>query len=360
MAQNDPIIQMVGDPDFPKMSLPEQQKALTAHDPMFGNMDPMNITAFVQAHQAARTPSGVNPILAAQGLNVNPQAQSQAPIQALQKNMQYTPDRKFEMNVAKGMGLDPNQLASAESRGTGAAYANLGKQVMTGAGKFATSVAKDPFNITQPVESMASNVERGIKERSPGQVLGAATSILGASEGGDIAGAAIDKIPSAARSGAEINAVSSAIGKHTVDISDVGTVALRALELNDRAGFTLPAVMRRFLVRAADPAKGPITFEEARDMYSGATKLSVDESKSIKGQMKALVPEFAAKLGNALNETADRAGRAEQYSQALREYNQAKSMKSAGKTVAKFAVGGGLAATGEELARRGMLRMLGK
>lgn len=49
---DDPIIQMASDPDFPKMPITEQQKALAAHDPTFGKMDPVNISAFVQAHQA--------------------------------------------------------------------------------------------------------------------------------------------------------------------------------------------------------------------------------------------------------------------------------------------------------------------
>lgn len=136
-------------------------------------------------------------------------------------------------------------------------------------------------------------------------------------------------IPSSTRAGANLNAVTSAIGKHTVDISDAGNTALRALELNQRAGFQLPSVIRRFLTRASNPDLGPITFEEARDMYSGATKLSIDESKAIKGQMKALVPEFAAKLGDALEETAARANRVEQYVQGLKEYSSAKNIEGA-------------------------------
>lgn len=143
MAQDDPIIQMVGDPDFPKMSLPEQQKALTAHDPMFGNMDPMNITAFVQAHQAARTP-GMNPLLAAQGYMVNPQAQAQAQV----------PTPAQVMGPAGGN--ERNQTEAMRS----ARRALTGKAIMTGAN-------------TLPVAGMAVGGALGSEVPGAGNVVGA-------------------------------------------------------------------------------------------------------------------------------------------------------------------------------------------
>jgi hypothetical protein len=54
---DDPVVQMVRDPDFAKMPVSEQQKALAAHDPDFAKMDAPNISAFVQAHQARAIPS---------------------------------------------------------------------------------------------------------------------------------------------------------------------------------------------------------------------------------------------------------------------------------------------------------------
>lgn len=43
---------MAADPDFGKMPLSEQRKALTAHDPSFGQMGDEDISSFVSAHQA--------------------------------------------------------------------------------------------------------------------------------------------------------------------------------------------------------------------------------------------------------------------------------------------------------------------
>lgn len=48
---NDPISQMVADPDFVKMQVSEQRKALAAHDQSFRQMADGEITKFVSAHQ---------------------------------------------------------------------------------------------------------------------------------------------------------------------------------------------------------------------------------------------------------------------------------------------------------------------
>ena len=101
----------------------------------------------------------------------------------------YLPGRGFGMEVAKGMGLDAEKIAAAEEAGGQWAGAKeIGGQVLSGVGKFIGSVAKDPFNIAQPLHGMASSVEQAIKERSPGQFLGASAAILGGAEGAEKAG----------------------------------------------------------------------------------------------------------------------------------------------------------------------------
>lgn len=51
MGEQDPITQMVQDPDFVKMSVSEQRKALAAHDPIFSKANDDAISGFVQGHQ---------------------------------------------------------------------------------------------------------------------------------------------------------------------------------------------------------------------------------------------------------------------------------------------------------------------
>lgn len=60
MADDNPIFQMVQDPDFGKLPVAEQRKALTAHDPTFGQVGDDDLNKFVQAHQGTHQamPSG--------------------------------------------------------------------------------------------------------------------------------------------------------------------------------------------------------------------------------------------------------------------------------------------------------------
>jgi hypothetical protein len=51
MANGDQLTQMVSDPDFGKMPLTEQRKALSAYDPGFGQMGDSDLSKFVSAHQ---------------------------------------------------------------------------------------------------------------------------------------------------------------------------------------------------------------------------------------------------------------------------------------------------------------------
>lgn len=96
----------------------------------------------------------------------------------------YLPGREFGMNVARGMGLDVEKIAAAEEAGGQLSGAGeIGRQALTGLGRFAGSVLKDPFRIVDPLHAMASSVETAIKEKSPGQFLGASAAILGGAEG---------------------------------------------------------------------------------------------------------------------------------------------------------------------------------
>jgi hypothetical protein len=55
MADDNPIFQMVADPDFARMPVSEQRKALSAHDSSFGQVGDDDLTKFVQAHSPTHT-----------------------------------------------------------------------------------------------------------------------------------------------------------------------------------------------------------------------------------------------------------------------------------------------------------------
>lgn len=87
---------------------------------------------------------------------------------------------KFEQEVISGMGFDAQKIASQPT--VGAQWGEVGKQAASGLGNFLLSLVKDPTNISKIVEAPAAGIEQGIKEKSPGKVLGAASQVLGAAE----------------------------------------------------------------------------------------------------------------------------------------------------------------------------------
>lgn len=135
------------------------------------------------------------------GASLGPQVGMQIPTDATVGDAttpkKYAPGRGFGMQVAKGMGLDADAVAKAEDEGgSGAAAMEIGKQVLSGVGGFIKNVAMDPMHIADPIHAMASNLTTaaGLPDKgsitdpnnyhapNPGQMLGAASSIVGAAE----------------------------------------------------------------------------------------------------------------------------------------------------------------------------------
>jgi hypothetical protein len=83
---------------------------------------------------------------------------------------------KFESDVITGQGLDPAEV-KAES-GT-----DFVRNMATGMGQWGASVLKDPFHIADPIEFMSTNLEQALKEKNPGKIIGALSSIAMGMEG---------------------------------------------------------------------------------------------------------------------------------------------------------------------------------
>lgn len=94
------------------------------------------------------------------------------------------PTENFESSVVSGMGLDPAEV-KAES-GT-----DFIRNMATGTGEWAASTLKDPYHITDPIEFMSKNMEQALREKNPGKIIGALSSIIMGME-------AVEKGPNAA------------------------------------------------------------------------------------------------------------------------------------------------------------------
>jgi hypothetical protein len=150
---------------------------------------------------------------------------------------------------------------------------------------------------------------------------------------------------SKARAGANIGAATTAAREAAVDVSGPGQAALRIMDISER-GASMPQAVRRFLQRATDPAKGPLTFEEARDYYSNLSRLSSAEFNRMTPTIQREVGALTRSLHDAMVAAADTAGVGGQYAAGIQEYARAARAATRGKALAKYgggAVGAGVA-----------------
>jgi hypothetical protein len=135
-------------------------------------------------------------------------------------------------------------------------------------------------------------------------------------------------IPSAERAGAKFQQVMSAAGDIPINITAPGNTALRTQQLA-ASGASMPKVMRDFIKRVTDPDKAALTYSEARDFYTNATRLSADEAQRLTPVMRRQVGQFTADLNRAISGAADQAGKLDQYQQAMSEYHNAMRLRAA-------------------------------
>lgn len=225
------------------------------------------------------------------------QSQSPAP-----QNPPGTPDAMFQArqgirNIIPNPAPTPSSIVPAQGGG-----AHLLQAPNPGAGPAMPDPRAQQFQEGQ---------EAGFKQAGTDAALAFGTAGLGSI------------IPSAAKAGKAFQAVSEAAGKVPIEVGEPGAIALRAKELQS-AGGRLPKVIGDFLQRATDPVKGPITFDEARDFYQNASRISSEEAQRLTGPMHRQVAQFTSALGNAIEQAAGKVGMADTFSGAMRQYHNAK------------------------------------
>jgi hypothetical protein len=136
-------------------------------------------------------------------------------------------------------------------------------------------------------------------------------------------------LPRASRAATALDQVEQAAGHLPVDVNAPGKIALEAQQLA-RSGGRMPKVMSDFLRRVTDPNQPPLTFSEARNFYTNASKLSANETGNLTGPMLKKVGGFRAALNDSLTGGADQAGVGNLYRSGLKEYRQAMALKSTG------------------------------
>jgi hypothetical protein len=206
-----------------------------------------------------------------------------------------------------------------------------------------------------PNLAAAGDVGRNLREllfggQSAGKPMGTSSGIVNNPVTGAMSGAygaemAAGAIPTAAKAGAAFEDVMGAAKHIPIDVAGPGDTALRIQKLAESGG-SMPKVIRDFLRRATDPEKPPITYAEARDFYSNASRLSADEMQRLTPVLKRQVAMFTKSLNESLEGATEEVGKLSKYKGAMKEYRQAKRLEDLWQTAKEWAAKGALGAGG--------------
>jgi hypothetical protein len=232
-----------------------------------------------------------------------------------------------------------------------------------------------------PFRRTWDEIQRGLTSAQPGQGLkpqptmtanaaqfaGMAADTLAqygvAPPAAEAAGALENMIPSTQRAAKNFQELKGTIGNHTVNMTDRLSNSLADIKDAVDTGSTLPTVINKFVTRIADIDQGPLTYKEARQFYSNVSDLSASERMAAKPKDLRLIQEFKHALGETIGNTAEDAGRLQQYQDAMKEYASAARLKEGLKTVGKAALataGLGGAASGVYNAYRTLKDLAGR
>lgn len=160
--------------------------------------------------------------------------------------------------------------------------------------------------------------------------------------GGLVGGGAGAKFPLKSHAGELFSKVGAAAKGLPVDVAQPGNLALEAQELS-KQGNSMPKVIRDFINRTTDPNKPPLTYEEARQFYSSASRLSANEASRLSPVMSRQVNKFRAALNESIADTTDQAGKLDEYVDAMKEYRRASQIGDLSKAVATKVIPAGVA-----------------
>jgi hypothetical protein len=240
--------------------------------------------------------------------------------------------------------------------GAGAAPAGIAGAALTGA-----AGAGMGTQVTQALSGQNPVSDASLKEAGGNAAVGGA---IGAAAG---AVSPVAKwIGASKSSGAKfLQAAADKAADAPVELSPETNRLMDEIMRQDKSGNTAPKVIKDLLTRVgpnpnapADAQPGPLTYPEARDFQSNASRLSAGESMNAKGSMKALIAQFSKSFSQDVQNAADQAGvgtlhRAgmTQYAQASGKQDVIDSGKDVGGKAGKIIAGSALGAGGFEGSR---------
>lgn len=348
---DDPIVQMASDPDFGKLPLTEQRKALAAHDASFGQLGDADVTKFVKAHQGAPSipgaPNGLPPVPTAplpEGIKGTPTRMGPRGIQIPQTDMSGQDFRGLGLTLSSVAALPAAAAVEAPAGLTG-----LSRFVPPAMRALATGAATVPGGAVSQI---------GAENPSAGNVLKEAGGYAAGSLTGEAAAPFLKWLTSSKTLGAKLlQSASTKAGNAPVQISPQTDAIVEEIVQQGKLGGTIPKVITDFLDRMgpstrlpAEAPPNPLTYNEARILQSNASTMSAQEAMALKGRLKYLIPQFAKSLSGDVQTAADQAGIGMEHGLGMKEYAAAsarnrvlgKAAGTAGKAALGAATGGAM------------------
>jgi hypothetical protein len=165
------------------------------------------------------------------------------------------------------------------------------------------------------------------------------STTLALAAAGPVVKTAKSLLPSTTRAGATFESIMSHAKDLPVDPYATETVAMKLRQLADSGG-KMPKVASDFLKRIHNENLGPLTYSQAREFYSNATRLSADEFSKLTPRIAREVGNLKKALGDSIVSTLDlvRPTLSKPYLAAMKEYAQASNLKEFGKQAKKVLI----------------------
>ena len=334
-----PVVGMVNDPDFQKLGLSDQKRALSGIDKTFGSLSDADFTRVSQGLKGSSAPAipgapnGLPPV-PTPSVNMQPnyatQAATTAPLQGLESGLSspaQNPQNQQAMQTGAAIGgALTNPVATV---GAIAGSIGLGKGARYGAKQLGAS------------EHVQDIAETG------GKIVG---GIGGGLAGGAAEAPIMNWIKSSKSTGAKLlQQASERAGTAPVELSARTNELIDDLVQQSKLGGKPIKVISDLLERvgpstkdAAQANPGPLTYNEARILQSNMSQLSAEEHMGLKGTQKGLLKQLAGSFSQDVQNAADKAGVGAEHAGGMREYALASSRN---RVLAKIGKAG-VAATG--------------
>jgi hypothetical protein len=319
------------DKDF-LAATPEQQHAYLAdQDQDYASANPAEQAQYRQYVTGAKAPT-----ISVNSLNIPKPTPTE-----LQSGQTMTPygATSYKQATTAGANIRPGEAEAAMGFGVPmkTSLHNAGRAMTSGANAaipFMTGGASIPVQMA--AYGTAGGAQAAMEGESPRHVLGATALNAALPAVTELASPLFASMRNAKEGFQTVQKAAKGIPlKVTPELSQAAEEILRESEAG---GGPPPQVVRKFIARMTDPAKGAVEYDEARRFASNTSRMSAKElmGQNPNANMKRLLGDFHGQLNKAVENQAAEAGVLPMHEAAMTEYGQAASRNRAVRNLMKY------------------------